>query len=226
MRKLILSMLTTMALALYAYPSLAQITEAIITFDYEMNADDPFVQQQLATLQGSSMTMSFKDHYFRTDTDMAMNKTTIIYDGKNETGLTLMNMMGVKWAIPMSKEDLELEKKASLGATDGKVKMTDEHKLIAGYNCRKVIVTKKTEQSIIYVTDEIKPANNQNDYQFKNIDGFPLMMETKLVESGVVVTITITAKTVQTKINDKEIFSTVIPGDYVEKTMADLSLIE
>ncbi|MEZ5196055.1 MAG: DUF4412 domain-containing protein [Bacteroidales bacterium] len=109
---------------------------------------------------------------------MGMGSTKVIYDGETKTGVTLMDMMGQKFAMTMTPEDIEKEIEET---PDVDVNVTGETKEIAGYSCKKAIVKFKDDGSdkevevVVYFTDELGSGiHNLSNPFFKDIDGVML----------------------------------------------------
>lgn len=201
------------AITILATSSLfAQTTEAVIQYDVKMDSDDAQVKQQLSMMSGSTMTMMFKDDNFKQIMDMGMQKTTTIVNGKTDKSLMLMDMMGMKMAIPMEQP------KDEEGAVKPEVDVTGETKEILGYKCKEVIITSEDESEIIvYVTEEIAPKNNKSNYG-SSVKGFALQIEVEQPMFNMIMT----ATNIEKKVKDKKAFDTKIPDGYEEKTMEDL----
>jgi len=81
-----------------------------------------------------------------------------IFDAPTQSSNTLMDMMGQKFCIKNTAAQLaEQRKKAGMVMT---VKSTSETKIIAGHNCKRVIVTAKSSKAATqtfdcYFTDDI-----------------------------------------------------------------------
>ena len=128
----------------------------------------------------------------------------------------LIDMMGIKMAVKM--DDALKDSEDQSESDSSTVEVTDETKTIAGYDCKKVIVTQASgDELIMWVTEDIKPENNQNKYGSKKVSGFPLQIESEqnMMEMK------FTATSVEKKA-DKKLFSTDIPEGYTEKTIDDL----
>ena len=182
--KNVLTVLALFALSftmLNAY-SQEKLKEGKITFDIEINNAEEMNDQMLAMMP-KDMTVYFKEGKSRGEMDMMGGKIISITDSKEGETITLMDLMGKKQAIKTTTADAEKEK-AKMGEYD--VKITEETKEIAGYNCKKAIITykNKTEQSndvIIWYTNELE-ASNSEKYAWKGIDGY--MMEFSVDQRG------------------------------------------
>jgi len=226
MKKILLSVLVCSFALTNLSTVFGQITEAIISYEVNMESEDEMVQQQLAMMSGSTMKMSFQDKNFRVDMDMGMMKNSTISNGKSDKTLMLLEIMGMKMAVPMSKEDIDNAKDEEESEKEPTIERTNETKTIAGYECTKIIITDEDGlETIMYVTDKIKPANNKNKFSNDKINGFPLYMEIEQNKGGMEMTMTMSAVKVETKIKDKSLFDTKIPEGYDEKTMKEIEAL-
>lgn len=222
MKKLVLS-LASVLLVLASTVSYAQITEGTIEYKIEMDTDDAQMQQAIAMMSNSTMTMMFMGTAFRQDMDMGMQKTTTIFngkEGKKAKGIMLMDVMGMKMAIDITPDE---EEKKEDPSENQKVKVTDETKDILGFKCKKVIITDEEDnEMILYVTDKIKPAGQSaNKYGGGLVDGFPLMIEV----DQAMMTMVMTATKVDEQTPKKSLFDTKIPEGYTVKTMDELQMM-
>lgn len=121
------------------------------------------------------MTMSIKGDKIRIEQEVMGGSQIIVTDNKNKTAFMIMDMMGQKIAVNMTKEDLE---KAEKETTPDEITYVDgETKTIMGYKCNKAIITnaEKGSKNEVYYTTKIK--NSNKDY--KGLPGMPLQYITK-----------------------------------------------
>jgi GLPGLI family protein len=185
------------------------------TIVYSLNFDDAGLDPaSVAMLQGREMVISIKGDKSRVDMDMGIMKTSTIADNKTGTAITLMDMMGQKMAIKMTKEEIEKQRAEIKAPT---IKYTDETKEIAGYKCKKAIaVTEEGDELTIYYTDEIPNGNSAANNQFVGLNGFPLEYQT--IQKGL--KMLVTAKSVKPgKVEDSKF---KVPNDYKEITQDQL----
>ena len=149
-----------------------KLKEGKLKFEITMPEAEGMSDQMLAMMP-KEMTLYFKGDKSRSEMMMMGTTMISISDKKADETITYMDIMGKKTAIRTTAEDAEKEK-AALGEYE--VKITDESKIIAGYNCKKAIVhMKKDDQTMdVWFTDELEVANSTK-YTWKGIDGF--MME-------------------------------------------------
>ncbi len=164
----------------FSQASKHQLSSGKITFDISY-PDSKLDEETLANLPVEAI-MKFKDDLIRVEVSMAMGKTTIISNNKTGNGTMLMDMMGNKIAMEMNKEDMMKDKGNS---PKPKVELTRESKDIAGYSCKKAIVTVGTSDGDksfdAWFTNDLKVRNSFSS-QIEGIDGF--LMEFQTVQNG------------------------------------------
>ena len=149
--------------------------EGVITYNITY-PDSKFTESQLKMFP-KVLTVEVKGMKSRTELNTGMGNQISINDCSEKTVINLIDMMGQKFAIKKTTQDIEKEIAKEPAA---KVTVTAETKMIAGYSCKKAIVTtdndgEKTTYEV-YFTSEIggKGANFDNPL-YKDIDG--VMME-------------------------------------------------
>lgn len=153
-------------------------------------------------------TMFFKGSAMRMEMPSSMMTTTVI--SVKEEVTTLMDMMGNKIAMKSDKA------KMAEGNKDVKVNVTKEMKTIAGYECRKAIVSGKEGDSMeIWFTDKIKMNNNWNT-TYKGVDGALLEFSMK----GGAADILLSAREVKLGPLSDDLFK--VPSDYKLMTQEEL----
>lgn len=121
--------------------------------------------------------------------DMISMMTTNIFIQKGNTVLSLTEAMGQKMGYKTTVAEMEKSKKE---LKKPKIEYTSEKKMIAGYECTKVLITttgKDGKPSVIvyWVTEAIKIdtkkfKSDQQDMDLSELKGFPLGME--MTQSG------------------------------------------
>lgn len=156
------------------------------TIVYNITYPDSKLDAQTLAMMPKTMKMKIKGNMSRTEMNMGMGNTVIIFNSEEKTGVMLMDFMGQKFAMKMTSADFEEEIKDLPEPT---VVTTDETKEIAGYTCKKAIVKVKEKGSeietemIVYYTEEIAAAkNNELNPLYKNIPG--TMLEFSKEENG------------------------------------------
>ena len=145
---------------------------------YTISYGDQELDPQAAAMMPKTAKFIIKDKKSLMDMSMGMGSTKIIFNGEDNTGVMLMDMMGQKFAITMSSEDLEKEIEET---PDADVEITGKTKEIAGYDCQEAIVKFKEDGSseevelVVYFTDELgSSVHNMSNPLFMGIDGVML----------------------------------------------------
>jgi hypothetical protein len=179
MKKIILSA----ALAFMAIGSaMAQAaTEGSITYEITVDGLPP---EQAMMMGGSEMKVYFKGNKSRTEFTNAFFSTVTVKDDKKV--ITLIDAMGQKSYTETSLDDA---KKKEDKTADPKIEYKDETKKIAGYDCKKAIVTTKNEKGEdmvmnVWYTEKI-PYNGQGKSRsgaspLKGLKGAPLEYEMEM----------------------------------------------
>ncbi len=164
-------------------------------------------------------TVMIKDNMMKTSITMGMGTQTSITNGKTNTSVSLIDMMGQKYAIRTTEE----ENMAELEKYETSVEETGETREIAGYDCKKVIVhvkNKETEEEnniTVYYTDKYEIGNIYSDKaMFDKVDG--LMLQYELDTRGMRMVFTAT-DVKKKKVSDDEF---EIPEGYTETTQEEL----
>jgi GLPGLI family protein len=104
--------------------------------------------EQASFFKGMETKIFFKGEKSRTETNSAFGSYIVVTDEKQM--IMLMDQMGQKQFVKMSKEEMEKENKKR---PDPKITYTDEKKTIAGYECKKAVVESKDEKGTDEKTD-------------------------------------------------------------------------
>jgi hypothetical protein len=200
--------------AIKAYPQ--KSFEGVITYKITY-PDNKFTESQMAMFP-KILTVAIKGEKSRTDIQTGMGNTIEISDYTTKTKTTLMDMMGQKYAIRSTWE--EIQKEMDLEAK-GQVLLTSETKMVAGYNCKKAIVTvddKGTKYTFdVYYSNELGPrAANFDNPVYKDIDGVLLEFSMHTPQF----TMKFTASAVEKKSVASKDFD--IPADYTLTTKEEL----
>jgi len=154
---------------------------------YNITYDEAKMDPQMVAMMPKTMKMMINDGKVRTEVSMGgMGKNVSIFDSETKSGVTLMDMMGQKYAIELNAEDIEKQ------LDDGpkvKVEKLSDTKEIAGYTCNKAVVkvlkaNGETEYEVeVCYTNELGSGGlNMDDPMFKDIDG--VMMEYSIKEEN------------------------------------------
>ena len=174
------------ALILFTHCASAQkkLKEGKLLFDITYPESD--LDQQTLAMMPSESTVFFKEDKSRSEMKMPMGTTVSITDGKKGETTMLMELMGNKMAIRVSKDDLEKQQSKLDASEKPQVKLTGETKIIAGFTCHKASVTTKDKDGKemnfdLWYTKEISAPNSmRSGNYFQGIDGFMMEFQTKL----------------------------------------------
>ncbi len=207
------------AFTISGFVSSAQLSKAKVSYKIEFDADDPQMKMQLGMMGNSTMTMWFNGDLFRQEMDMGgMSKNITIMNNAQKKGLLLIDvpMQGMKMAVPMDNTDENKDDEND----DAEVELVKETVEIAGYTCKKYIITDEDgNEMIMYTTEDIK---KQQGGRFSNgkVTGFPLKIE--IDQSMFRMIMTAEEVTEKYKEDDMGLFSLEIPEGYEEGTPEDL----
>lgn len=202
--------------------SFAQIKEGKITYDMTFASDNPEMAMGVQMMSGSKMSMSFMPGKSRADISMGMMGTmTTISDEKSKKVLTLMDMMGMKYAMESTTEEVEAEAGEQ---PKPKIEITKETKEIMGYKCTKAIMTTETEEGpmpvTMWFTKDIDVFTGGQQYYNEDMPGFP--MQIAVTQSGMSIDMIVTA---MDKKVDKKVFDMKVPDGYEVKTEEEMMMM-
>lgn len=184
---------------------------------FEMSAEgcsDPNIAAQLAeqtreyTVMGNSYRMDISDQGL---------DVSIITNGNSKTVTVVLNIQGYgKYYNQLTEEGL----KSKMGTTKFDFNYTEEAKVIAGYNCKKVVLkitdleTDEEDEVILWVTSELGLGDDINFSSYPGLKGYPLSTEMTTDINGEEVTIVTTATKV---VPNKKVKATnfLLPSDAV-----------
>ncbi len=175
------------------------ISEGKVVF--EITYPDMELDNQMSAMLPTESTVYFKGGMSRTEIPigMGMSSSTIV-NSKSGVITQLMDMMGTKSAVVIKESDGK--------SKDYKFSYPPGTKQIAGYTCKRAIITSKDSMSFeIYYTDQIV-AMSATSKEWKELKGFP--MEYVLNSGGF--NMKMTAKTVSSEKVSDELFK--VPPDY------------
>ena len=167
MKKIFLAVFTVASLL----NAQAQVKEGSVTYSVAVEGIPP---EQASMMKGMEFTLSFKEKKSRAEFSSAMMNTITVSD--DDGSLTLMDGMGQKSFIKMSKADLEKESKKN---PDPKITYVEESKTIAGYECKKALIEVKdqkgeTQKLIAWYCEKIPYNSSGRMGQMKGLKGAPL----------------------------------------------------
>jgi hypothetical protein len=155
--------------------------EGVIIYNISYQGD---MEPEMMAMMPKTMTMKISGNNSRTEINMGMGSTVVIFNGETKTAVTLLDMMGQKYAMQMTSAEIEQEWETT---PDTEVILSDETKEIAGYTCKKAIVRMKlpaqdkTSDLVVFYTNELgSELLNYNNPFYKDIEG--VMLEYSMKE--------------------------------------------
>jgi GLPGLI family protein len=199
-----------------SYDAIAQKPFSEGKIVYEISYPDMEMDNSMAAMMPTEQLVYVKGHMSRSDFSMGMGmSSSSITNAKTGEVIALTDMMGSKSAVRISGDDI---KKAGETSKNGKPKvtLTNETREIAGFNCKKAVLTMESGTTLdIYYTDKIT-AKLSGSTDFKEINGFPL--EYAIEQSGI--KMKFTAKSVSAEKVADNLFA--IPSDYKVMTQEEM----
>jgi hypothetical protein len=187
---------------------------------YNITFPDSEFDAQTRAMLPRTATLTIKGLKSRTEMSMGMGGNTVsIFDGETMEGVTLMDMMGQKFAIASTEEDMDKEMEKM---PDFVVELTGETKEVAGYLCKKAVIRSEggEEDDVMheaYFTNELGWAMmNRNNPIFKDVEG--VMLEYSIDQDGMKMIFS-AVSVEKKKISDKEF---EVPEGYKHLTPEDL----
>ena len=154
------------------------IAEATITYDMviQTGANAP---QKGDALTGASSTVYLKGNNSRTDMVSSLGKEITIFNSKTDNAVILKEFSGQRLMITLNKENWKAKNKLY---SNIKFELTNEYKMIAGYNTRKAVAKMPDGKTFeVYYAPDLVPANKEYDATFSNLPGLAIEYE---IESG------------------------------------------
>lgn len=160
------------------------------TIIFNVSADGDLTEN-VKKMMPSEVVYKFSDDKQLLSFNFALSEQRTIFDASTKTANILMNLLGKKFAISQNLSDIEVLSKP-IGGTGG-FKESKETKTIAGFPCKKVTFTRKSENgteipSAIYYTEAIDVSRFKIFNTFPEVKGFPL--EFTITKGGVDLKIT------------------------------------
>lgn len=188
------------------------------SYTIEFIGDGPQVEMIKSMVKDAKMDMYLGEKFTRIDVNMgtlATNKT--IVDVEKKKSLVLSTSMMGKTATEISFADKDNDKEEH----KPEVKLVDETKKIAGYNCKKaIIIAEDGAEMEIWYTEEIDNDKLKGTNLDKlNVPGFP--MEYSLNKGPMAMKFTVITVDLKFK-PGKKFFDMTIPEGYKVVTMEDL----
>ena len=151
----------------------AQLNEGYIKFDVRFE-DEGLSDEEKAMLPTmSELWFSNGQMLMRMPTAMGIETNILV---REDELFIMMNMLGNKMAIKSERDEMHAKSK---NKSSFKLKeITAEKKMIAGYECRKAVMTGEDgEEAIVWFTDKLQ-VKGAWYYNMEGIDGFPMEFST------------------------------------------------
>ena len=207
MKKITLSILC----ALSSFLLLAQDFSGTITYEMVYENLSPQIKPMAGMLPKSSIT-EVRDGLSKTSTPNPMGgEVTVIVNSETGDILTLMNVMGQKYATKASSNDVKDEDKPE-------IEYSEDTKEILGYACKKAVATDKNGNEVeVYYTKDIDVKVSSS---VDGIDGFPMQV--------IVVNDMFTMTQTVTQIDEGKVkkIKMEVPSDYEVKTLEELQKMQ
>jgi len=166
-------------LAIVSQESFSQKIFSEGTLVYDVSIETGSTSQSGNGLNGATHTVYLKGNNSRTDMASSLGREITIFNSKSDNAIILKEFSGQKLMITLNKENWKAKNKMNSGL---KFELTNESKIIAGYNTRKAIANSGDGKSfVVYYTPDLVPANKEYDATFVNLPGLPIEYE---IESG------------------------------------------
>jgi GLPGLI family protein len=182
------------------------ISEGII--EYKASPVDP--DNAMAALAPSKMTMKFKENFMEAEmtAGMGLFATSFISDPAKKQFIQLVKLINQKFALVIGGDSVKKEVDADPKPI---IEMTNDKKLIAGYNCTRAKITyadKSLAGFDVWYTKELNIQNPNWSTPFHDIDG--VLLEYQLKRYGLELRFTCTS--VSKASIDESLFQ--LPSDY------------
>lgn len=160
----------------------------------------------------SDMSMKFSGSKTRIEQQLMGGSQVVVTDNEAEDAFMLMDLMGQKIAVVMSKEELDAERET---IQDPRIIYKDDTKEVMGYTCKLAYVHQPDSDQLtaIWYTNELNIKNHQD---FEQLNGFPLEYES--VKDNMKIRLTATS------VKEEEIadYLFLIPAGFDEMTLDEL----
>lgn len=164
-------------------PAIAQKSPFTGTIIYDVTSEGN-LSQETKNMMPKTMVYKYSTDKHSMSINFAMAEQRTIFDPASKNASILMNLMGKKIVVSQTASELQ-ELRKQEGETLV-VKETSETKTIAGYLCKKAVLTKKKNgkemPSTIFYTDAIDVSKFQSFNAFPEIKGVPLEFTMKTGE--------------------------------------------
>jgi GLPGLI family protein len=217
--KKLLTGFTMVFIAMVTLMPLAKAQKAPFTgtvvFDVKAEGEIP---EQAKAMMPTEMTLKLTPEKQSMSMNFGMMEQKTISDAATQESNSMMNVMGQKLVLKVTAAQIN-EQRLAQGETSG-VKLTAETKTIAGYACKKAVITKKANGADVtvdvYYTDDIDVSKFKFANSIPEVNGLPLEFTMK---NG-----PMSFKMVARSVKKENIAASefVIPADYKQVTSEEL----
>ncbi len=204
----------------FSFTTNKKLTQGKVEFSVSFDNLTPEMKE-IESLLPKTMSIFFKGKHMRTEMPTSMGNTITINDDEKKEWYLLMDMMGQKFAI--KRTDEEMKKDTTKSVTNLKVTYPKETKVIAGYTCQKAIISYesdgKKESVECFFTRQLPVLGFMNAGPgYDKVEGF--LMEYKMTTQG------LTLNLIATKVSEQNISDDLfkVPGDF--KLLSDEELMK
>jgi hypothetical protein len=169
---------------------------------------------EYAAMGEQDITTFIRGNQHKSEMNGMMGSMIVYYDGKLMTSLS--DQMGMKTGFTATKEELDADEKERKTEAKPKIEYKDEKQTIAGYACKKAIVTNvnkqgKEEKTTVWYTEDIKTMRppsrgGRGMVDLGDLKGYPLSMEMVRDNQGTEMKSSITATEIKTEPLDDAVF--------------------
>jgi len=218
--KKLLTGFTMVFIAMVTLMPLAKAQKAPFTgtvvFDVKAEGEIP---EQAKAMMPTEMTLKLSPDKQSMSMNFGMMEQKTISDVATQESNSMMNVMGQKLVMKVTAAQMK-EQRSAQGETSG-VKLLTDTKTIAGYLCKKAVITKKVKDGAdvtmeVFYTDDIDVSNFKFSNAIPELNGFPMEYTMK---SG-----PMAFKMVARSVKKENIAASefVVPADYKQVTQEEL----
>jgi len=218
--KKLLTGFTMVFIAMVTLMPLAKAQKAPFTgtvvFDVKAEGEIP---EQAKAMMPTEMTLKLSPDKQSMSMNFGMMEQKTISDVATQESNSMMNVMGQKLVMKVTAAQMK-EQRSAQGETSG-VKLLADTKTIAGYVCKKAVITKKVKDGAditmeVFYTDDIDVSNFKFSNAIPELNGFPMEYTMK---SG-----PMAFKMVARSVKKENIAASefVVPSDYKQVTQEEL----
>lgn len=218
--KKLLTGFTMVFIAMVTLMPLAKAQKAPFTgtvvFDVKAEGEIP---EQAKAMMPTEMTLKLSPDKQSMSMNFGMMEQKTISDVATQESNSMMNVMGQKLVMKVTAAQMK-EQRLAQGETSG-VKLLTDTKTIAGYVCKKAVITKKVKDGAdltmeVFYTDDIDVSNFKFSNAIPELNGFPMEYTMK---SG-----PMAFKMVARSVKKENIAASefVVPADYKQVTQEEL----